>query len=94
MAKKTNFDILRLIKKIVSYNTTTLLPIKKTKYMKNFVKLNYYYSSVIFHEFFLKTKKQNTTQYTPQFATMTKEEETNNDFFLSDTSKKQKLNKK
>jgi len=56
--------------------------------MKNFVKLNYYYSYNI-SRVFLKQKK--TTQYTPQFATMTKEE-TNNDFFV--TLKKQKFKQK
>ena len=57
--------------------------------MKNFVKLNYYYSYNI-SRVFLKQKKK-TTQYTPQFATMTKEE-TNNDFFV--TLKKQKFKQK
>ena len=56
--------------------------------MKNFVKLNYYYSYNI-SRVFLKQKK--TTQYTPQFATMTKEE-TNIDFFV--TLKKQKFKQK
>ena len=56
--------------------------------MKNFVKLNYYYSYNI-SRVFLKQKK--TTQYTPQFATMTKEE-TNNDFFV--TLKKRKFKQK